>query len=168
MTRHHDLIAKSAIALLALVASTACFHRGVAPSSDGVPRTQLASNRTSSPPSPCTVSGKPKSALAVESAKGGGELRGRVVWARTLKPIAMGVARLDPGNYRAVPDANGAFRFTNVPTGRYLLSVTGGNGPSAADSVTLGKDGLFVLASMAELTAPEIASACASSSARRR
>jgi hypothetical protein len=96
----------------------------------------------------CFFSSPAKSSVAWESLFSRDTLKGRVVRVRDLGPVTFGVVRLEPGNAYAVLDSAGSFRFSRVHPGRYFVRVQAGGYPEATDSITVGQDGLFILASV--------------------
>jgi len=107
----------------------------------------------------CEFSSGPKSSLSWESgmAEGVGPatpagrdvIVGRVFAVRNGEPMAEARIRLDPGSRFAVSDSNGRFAFPAVPQGRYHVTVMSLGRGSVSDSVTLGFDGLRMVAALA-------------------
>ncbi len=58
------------------------------------------------------------------------------------------VVRLDPGDHLIHADSTGRFAFGPLPQGRYRVNVMSWTTGSAADSVTLGFDGLRIVAAL--------------------
>lgn len=100
----------------------------------------------------CFFSSPPKSSIAWESLFSRDTLTGRVVRVRDLQPVTFGVVRLAPGGAYAVLDSTGSFRFRQVRPGRYLLRVQAGGYPEASDSITVGQNGLLILATVGMYT----------------
>ena len=101
----------------------------------------------------CIFSGPERSALAWQSAArsfSGGGIVGRIVRLRDLQPIRSGLVNLEPGTARTLTDSAGHFEINRVPNGRYLLRVRALGFPQLTDSITLGADGLVVLAALSE------------------
>jgi Carboxypeptidase regulatory-like domain len=73
---------------------------------------------------------------------------GRVFAVRNGEPVADARIRLDPGSRFAVSDGNGRFAFPALPQGRYRMTVMSIRNGSVSDSVTLGFDGLRVVATL--------------------
>jgi len=110
----------------------------------------------------CFSSSSPTSSIAWESlVRRDNALKGRVIGLRDLRPVTSGVVRLEPGTFTASLDSSGAFQFSQIRPGRYLIRVQGYPYLEAKDSITVGQDGLFVLAAMAART-PDIMLVCPS------
>jgi hypothetical protein len=113
-------------------------------------------------PSLCIFSSRERSSLAWQTAMAsfnGGSLVGRVLRLRNQQPIRSAAVTLEPGGLRTVSDSLGKFQFAGAPNGRYLLRVRAlGNG-EVKDSVTLGADGLVVLAVLAD-SPPDFGISC--------
>ena len=62
------------------------------------------------------------------------------------------VVRLDPGDHLIRADSTGRFAFGPLPQGRYRVNVMSWTTGSAADSVTLGFDGLRIVAALSGYT----------------
>jgi hypothetical protein len=118
-------------------------------------------NAQASPPSRstgCEFSGGPKSSHAWESGMAEGQgpatpvgrdvVVGRVFAVRSGEPVADARVRLDPGSRFAAADSTGRFAFPAVPQGRYRLTVMSFQSGSVSDSVTIGFDGLRVVAAL--------------------
>ena len=104
----------------------------------------------------CLFSGPPKSSLAWESglAEGAGplardELLVRVVSVHTGKPIANARVLWNPGARWALTDSTGAVSIRALKQGHYELRVVALGFISATDSITLGFDGVRVVAALA-------------------
>lgn len=110
----------------------------------------------------CEFSSPPKSSLAWESGLAQGQgpsttvlrdaIVGRVFSVRNGEPVTDAVVRLDPGDHLIRVDSTGRFAFGPLPEGRYRVNVMSWTSGSAADSVTLGFDGLRILAALAQYT----------------
>ena len=121
----------------------------------------FAQTRTS-PATGCQFSSQPKSSLSWESGLAQGQgpstsvardaVVGRVIAVRNGEPVTDAVIRLDPGDHLAHVDSGGRFAFRPLPQGRYRVSVMSWTRGSAVDSVTLGFDGLRIVASLAAPT----------------
>lgn len=101
----------------------------------------------------CIFSGPERSALAWQSAARsftGGGIEGHIVRLRDLQPIRYGSVNLEPGTVRTLSDSANHFAIKKVPSGRYLLRVRALGFPQVADSITLGADGLVVLAALSD------------------
>ena len=61
-----------------------------------------------------------------------------------------GAVSLEPGTARSPTDSAGHFEISGFLNGRYLLRVRALGFPQLSDSVTLGADGLVVLAALSE------------------
>jgi hypothetical protein len=143
--------------LLAVVAMLACASRArvaqMPPSAgaDSAARSSDAANG-------CEFSGPPKSTLAWESglAQGRGPatrvprnaIVGRVVAVRDGEPVVGARIRLDPGDHFTQTDSGGRFAFPPLPQGRYRVNVMSLEAGSVADSVTVGFDGLRIVAAL--------------------
>lgn len=66
------------------------------------------------------------------------------------RAITQTPSTLDPGSLHATPNSAGRFALSGVPQGRYFLRVRAIGYASVADSITVGTDGLVVLAVIAE------------------
>ena len=72
---------------------------------------------------------------------------GHVLHVGGAKPIRDARIELEPGGKAVSSDSLGHFQFTGVPNGRYLIRVMAiGYYTSFRDSVTIGADGLVVVA----------------------
>jgi len=141
------LVAPLLLRYFSLLASVACASHGLA-----------AQTPTSKPTTGCGFSGGPKSSLAWESGLAQGQgpatpvprdaIVGRVISVRNGEPVVDAVIRLDPGNHFARADSTGRFTFPPLPQGRYRVNVMSWTSGSAADSVTLGFDGLRIVAAL--------------------
>jgi hypothetical protein len=121
-------------------------------------------------PDLCIFSGREQSSLAWESAArsfSGDGLTGHVVRLRDLKPVQSATITLDPGRHFVTSDSGGRFQFAGLPNGRYLLRVRAIGYAQLADSITLGGDGLVVLAAIAQPRG-DIGISCPPGSARSR
>lgn len=116
----------------------------------------------------CIFSGRERSALAWQSAArpSSGGLFGRVLGVANLQPIRSAGIRLEPGGQLVLSDSLGLFQFTNIPNGQYLLRVMAIGYPVLADSITLGADGLVVVAILARPPG-DIGISCPDTSLRR-
>jgi hypothetical protein len=92
-------------------------------------------------------------------------LLGRIVQIRNSAPIRQALVRVDPGGRVAQPDTNAYFRFLGLRDGRYVVRVLALGYVSLADSITLGQDGLYLVAALARPTGDIV---CTPSSARDR
>ena len=118
----------------------------------------------------CIFSGRERSSLAWESAArswNGGGVFGRVLVLRDSRPVTYGLITLEPGSHRASLDSAGRFEIKGAPNGRYVLRIRALGFPTLADSITLGADGLVVLAVMAQPPG-DIAITCPARSAQPR
>jgi hypothetical protein len=106
-------------------------------------------------PQPCMFSGPPKSALAWQSGPGSFNVRGRAVSVRDGRPIPGALVRLSPGPHYARADTAGFFELRSLRGGRYYVEVVVMGHIRAADSLTVGDDGAFLLAAIADYT-PDI------------
>jgi hypothetical protein len=104
----------------------------------------------------CGRIGRPKSALGWESAaarpdssSAPNEFRGLVISARDGKPLADAYVSAAPSSKVARSDSAGRFRIEGLSPGRYYVRVRYFGLLEAADSVTLGVDGLRLLAVLA-------------------
>jgi len=79
-----------------------------------------------------------------------GGLIGHILRLRDLQPIQRAYVTLEPGGFGASSDTVGRFQFTGAPNGRYLLRVRAIGHAAVTDSITLGADGLVVLAVLSE------------------
>ena len=105
----------------------------------------------------CTLSSFHKSTLAWESglAQGRGPatpvgrdgVAGRVIAVRNGEPVLGATVILDPLPRSVKSDSSGRFAFPAVPQGRYRLRIHSSAG-FVSDSVTVGFDGLRVLAAL--------------------
>ena len=100
----------------------------------------------------CIFSGPERSTLAWESAAHtySGGVAGQIILLRDRRPVPFASVTLEPGAWRAVSDSAGHFQLTGPPNGRYLLRIRAIGRPTVADSITLGADGLTVLAVLAQ------------------
>jgi hypothetical protein len=107
----------------------------------------------------CVFSSFYKSSLAWESgraagsgpaaAAGPGDLVGRVLGARNGEGLVGAHVRVMPGMRLTLTDSTGRFAFRSLPQGRYHVTVFAPPGSSATsvnDSVTVGFDGLRMIA----------------------
>jgi len=99
----------------------------------------------------CIFSGPQRSTLAWESAARpyAGGISGHILRLRDRSPIATAFITLEPGGFHAYADNAGSFEIRAAPNGRYLLRIQATGAVTVADSVTLGADGLVVLAVIA-------------------
>ena len=79
-------------------------------------------------------------------------IAGRVISVRSGEPVTDAVIRLDLGDRLVHVDSPGRFAFPPLPQGRYRVTVMSWTSGSAADSVTLGFDGLRIVAALARYT----------------
>jgi hypothetical protein len=100
------------------------------------------------PAAPCVWSSPPRPAIAWQHGPQAGELRGRVVAVGSGAPLAHALVRLEPGDHGATSDSGGVFHLSNVPGGRYHLRVLHIGLPAAETWVTVGEEGLTVLAAL--------------------
>jgi hypothetical protein len=110
----------------------------------------------------CQFSSPPKSTLSWESGLAQGQdpstavlrdaIVGRVISVGNGEPVTDAVIRLDPGDHLVRVDSTGRFAFPPLPQGRYRVNVMSSTSGSAADSVTLGFDGLRIVAALARYT----------------
>jgi len=116
----------------------------------------------------CIFSGPERSALVWQSAAGSFNtgLSGHVLRLVDLQPVRSAGIRLQPGGRLVVTDSLGRFQFTDVPNGRYLLRVMAIGYPALADSITLGADGLVVVAILARPPG-DVGISCPDTSLRR-
>ncbi len=117
-------------------------------------------------PAPCMFSSFAKSSLAWQSGFGDTALKGRVVRVDNLRPVTFGVVRVEPSGRRAILDSTGTFRLA-IPIGRYFLRVQAGGFSEAADSITLGRDGLVVLAAVGQYAGDVVVTCPTASPARQ-
>ena len=82
-------------------------------------------------------------------------VRGRVVATGDGAPISSALVSLRPGQQFVRTDSAGRFQLSSVKAGRYFLEVMYMGRLRAADSVTIGDDGLSVLAALASV-APDV------------
>lgn len=75
-----------------------------------------------------------------------GEVAGRVLSVDDAKPIANAVISLTPGGRSVESDSAGRFDLLGVTQGRYLLQVVASGSNGVADSVTVGFDGIRIVA----------------------
>lgn len=160
VTRYYDatgstsmkcFVAHPAPRSLALIALLACTSREL-------PAQTPASTTTTG----CQFSSPPKSSLSWESGLAEGQgpsipvlrdaIVGRVISVRNGEPATDAVIRLDPGDHLTHVDSTGRFAFRPLPQGRYRVNVMSWTSGSAADSVTLGFDGLRIVAALARYT----------------
>jgi hypothetical protein len=110
----------------------------------------------------CPLSSDPRSAMAWFDGGERNTLRGRVVSARTSDPLPGATVRLFPGGvadwpdsaialqrsgaYRAVADTAGAFKISEIAGGPYMLVVSASGLRHLRDTVTIGTDGLTLVA----------------------
>jgi hypothetical protein len=97
-------------------------------------------------------SGPPKSGLSWQSGPGSFTVSGRVVSVHDGVPFEHALVRLTPGRHSVQTDRGGSFRLAGLQGGRYYLEVLAVGKVKAADSVTVGDDGLYVLAAIASYT----------------
>ena len=100
----------------------------------------------------CIFSGPQRSTLAWESAArsfAGGGVFGHILRLRDRSPITTAFITLEPGAFQAYADNAGSFEIHGAPNGRYLLRIQATGAVTVADSITLGADGLVVLAVVA-------------------
>lgn len=100
----------------------------------------------------CSFSGPPKSSLSWQSGRGDFTLRGRVVSVRDGRPRADATVWLRPGGREARTDGAGTFELRRLRGGRYEVEVRATGGVPAVDSITVGDDGVDVLAAIADYT----------------
>lgn len=109
--------------------------------------------RSVSPDSqPCTFSGAPRSSLAWQTGPGSFTIHGRVVGLPGGAALPSVGVRLNAGRLITSTDKSGFFEFPRLPAGRYLLEVLPLGRIPAADSVTVGDNGLEVVAVVASYT----------------
>jgi Carboxypeptidase regulatory-like domain len=101
---------------------------------------------------PNCLGSPPRSTLALENGHGGSSLLGRVAQIANTAPIRQALVRVEPGGHVAQPDDNGFFRFIGIGTGRYIVRVQALGYESVADSITIGQDGLNIIAAMARFS----------------
>ena len=98
----------------------------------------------------CIFSSPQRSTLAWESAaRPAGGIFGHILRLRDRTPITSAFITLEPGAFLGYADNAGAFEIHGVPNGRYLLRIQATGAVTVADSLTLGADGLVVLAVIA-------------------
>lgn len=118
----------------------------------------------------CIFSGPERSTIAWESAarsSSGGSVIGHVVLLHNLQPVPSARVTLEPGAFLTMTDRAGRFQLGGAPNGRYLIRVRALGRGTVADSVTLGADGLVVLAALAQ-PAGDIGITCPTRSAPSR
>jgi hypothetical protein len=106
---------------------------------------------------PCVFSSPPKSAIAWQSglagdyaALGRDELAGRVVWVRGGLAVANARILVSPNTRYVLSDSAGRFSMRGLPQGRYLVRIGALGSLEAADSITLGFDGIQIVAALAQ------------------
>ena len=125
----------------------------------------LAQSSPASPPSTCLFSSFYKSSLAWESGlaegsgpstpAGRGDLVGRVIAVRDGGGLAGAHIRVSPGDQITMTDSAGRFAIRGLRQGRYLLTVVApfsSGARSVRDSITVGFDGLRIVASLSSHT----------------
>jgi hypothetical protein len=130
----------------------------------GSRRTIAQANPTPKTPT-CVFSSFYKSSLAWESglaqgngpstSAGGGDLVGRVIAVRDGEGMAGARVRVLPGMRLAATDSAGRFAIHGLPQGRYFVTVVApprSGAASISDSVTIGFDGLRLVASLSSPT----------------
>ena len=145
------------VALFAVVSTLACTggpHAGPTRPATRADAEARGSNRISG----CEFSSGPKSTLAWESGVAPGlgpatpvprdVIIGRVIAVRNGQGIGGAGIRLDPGNHIVESDKDGRFAFPPLPQGRYTVTVMLLGVGTVADSVTLGFDGLRIVAAI--------------------
>ena len=99
----------------------------------------------------CIFSGPERSALAWQSAArsfAGGGLVGHILQP-DLKPTQSANVSPESGRSVATSDSLGRFELRGIPNGRYRLRIRAISHRELADSITLGANGLVVLAVLA-------------------
>ena len=127
-----------------------------------VASTRLTAQAGAAKPTPdCLFSSFYRSSIGWESGRaqgtgpatpaGRGDLVGRVISARDGDGLADAHVRVMPGLRIATTDSAGRFAFRALPQGRYEVTVFG-RGDAVKDSVTVGLDGLRVVAVLSSHT----------------
>jgi hypothetical protein len=145
-------LSSSVVTYCVLVAASACHSRSLTTAGDrpaGEPTVAPAVKVAVAPAALCHSSGPPRSSIAWEGGTATRELRGRVVRLRTGEPMPRALIRVEPGRHGALADSSGGFRIAGLTPGTYEVRVLHIGFVEARDSVTIGDDGLQLLAVIA-------------------
>ena len=101
------------------------------------------------PRAPC-VTTDAKSRLAWAVGEGGVGVAGRVVATESGAGLPSVGILLEPGRFVTSTAADGGFHLRNIPPGRYVVRVMLMGRMEARDSVTVGREGIALVAALSK------------------